>query len=149
MKKNQIILVVLTIIVLLVIGIFYFLSSNQPAKHSAIRIHLNQLSENNLQLQQIIKEAIYPAKENTNPYIEKYYQVTIKNKDKNILYQTKLAKQKTMMFFSYPGAERAPNITLHKDLVLYLPVYPHADQVVISDEQNNNLISINIAQYLE
>jgi len=149
MKNKRIIIIIFICLGLLAIGGYLWSNNSKPAQHSAIRINLKQLSENNLEIKEIAKETIYPEETNRNPHLESYYSVKIKDQKSNILFQTKTPKQRVTMFFSYPGAERPPKIAMVEDILLYLPVYSRGDQIVITDEKNNTIMSINLRKYLE
>ena len=149
MKNKRIIIIIFICLGLLAIGGYLWLNNNKPAQHSAIRVNLKQLSENNLQIKELAKETIYPEEANQNPYLKSYYSVKIKDQKSNILFQTKSPKQRVTMFFSYPGAERPPDIAMIEDIVLYLPVYSKGDQIVITDENDNTIMRINLRKYLE
>ena len=138
---------ILIILTLVVVASYFFINNknDKPEYHRSIKVLIKQISENNLNLEELKVEPIYSSKSNLNSQLEKYYHVklvTIKNK---VLYNTKVPKQYLVSRFTYPEYEQtAPISVQNTDISLYLPVYQKADKIVIEDELGNTIMSINL-----
>ena len=129
------------------LGLIYFLFFHQPkpAEHKAIKLVLKQVEENKLNLTTVQLKDIFPSKENKGPYLEKYYSIKIVNKNNKPIFETKAPKQSIISRFVYPGGNQNPIIVKpNEEVSLYLPVYENADKAVVTDENGNTLISINL-----
>jgi len=150
MNKNKLILITVFLIILL-IGFFYLFQAqaSKPQYYRAIVVSLKQLAENNLTLEKINIEAIYPAKEEKESKFSNCYEAKILSQNNKVLYSTKIPKQYLYSRFTYPGYEQQGLITkLNSQIELYLPLYTNAQKLVIENENENTMMSINLS-YLQ
>lgn len=145
MNNQRSILIIIIAAVILTIIFFVWKKQNTPAKNQAINVLIRQLSNNNLSLEQIKLQKIYPSKPEVNQNLDSYYQAKIINKNGQVLYLTQIPKEYLISRFTYPqyqsvGLINKPN----NEISLFLPVYPDSDKLVIEDESGNSLISVNL-----
>lgn len=148
MNNNGKLFLILLLTGLVLGGGWFFWDKKQslPKEHQAIKIFLKQSQENQLALENIKLYQTFPSKPYLNKNWERYYQIKIVNQKGQTLYLTQVPKKYLISRFTYPGYETVGVLEkLNTDIDLFLPVYPVAKQVIVQDEQNNTLMTINLA----
>lgn len=136
------------VVLIIVIGFAYFFirkNSTKPEYHRSVKVLIKQISENNLNLEELKVEPIYSSASFNNSQLKKYYQVKLLTKNQKLLYTTQVPKQYLVSRFTYPEYEPAlPIVKNNTDISLYLPFYNQAEKIVIEDELGNTIMSINL-----
>jgi len=144
MRSNKLVGIILTI-GLIAVTVFLFWQRQQPKKFGAVKVLIKQLSENDLQLQKITVESTYPARSFSNDQLTKYYQAKVLDKNDKVLYLTQVPKQYLISRFTYPGYEVNDLITKpNSEISLYLPIYPNSEKLVVTDENENTIMSVSL-----